>query len=269
MAFGQYALAAGDEPAAELARATYHQILARQANPKGPYTKQVPGARPLRSLALPMILSNLVLELEPLLPAAEVDAALDDCIASVVGLFRDTATQLLLEAVAPDGSQVDSFEGRLLNPGHALEATWFLMDIARRRGDAALLNTAVEIALATLQFGWDAEHGGLFYFMDRLGRPPQQLEWDQKLWWVHLEALVAALMGYARTRRPECWTWFERLHAYTWAHFPDPQYGEWFGYLNRRGEVLLPLKGGKWKGCFHLPRALLRCSQLLEHLAAE
>jgi N-acylglucosamine 2-epimerase len=269
MAFGQYGLAAGDELAAVLARATYHHILERQANPKGSYNKLVPGARPLRSLALPMILSNLVLELEPLLTAAEVDATLDACVASVLGQFRDPATQLLLEAVAPDGSQVDSFEGRLLNPGHALEATWFLMDIARRRDDTALLHTAVDVALATLQFGWDGEHGGIFYFMDRLGQPPQQLEWDQKLWWVHLEALVAALMGYALTRRPECWTWFERLHAYTWAHFPDPDYGEWFGYLNRRGEVLLPLKGGKWKGCFHLPRALLRCWQLFEQLAGE
>ena len=269
MGLGQYALATGDEPAAALARATYHHILERQANPKGTYNKLVPGARPLHTLALPMILSNLVLELEPLLPAAEVEATLDACVASVLGHFRDPATQLILEAVAPDGSQVDSFEGRLLNPGHALEATWFLMDIARRRGDATLLHTAVDAALATLHFGWDGEHSGLFYFMDRLGRPPQQLEWDQKLWWVHLEALVAALMGYTLTRRPECWTWFERLHAYTWAHFPDPEYGEWFGYLNRRGEVLLPLKGGKWKGCFHLPRALLRCWRLFEQLAAE
>ena len=69
------------------------------------------------------------------------------------------------------------------------------------------------------------------------------------------------------TRRPECWAWFERVHHYTWAHFPDPEFGEWFGYLNRRGEVLLPLKGGKWKGCFHLPRALLRCWKLFEELS--
>ncbi len=269
MAFGQYALAAGDDSAAELARATYRHIRERQADPKGPYTKLVPGARPLQNFALPMILSNLVLELEPLLPAAEVEATLDACVATVLGQFRDPATQLIAEAIAPDGSRVDSFEGRLLNPGHALEAMWFVMDIAQRRGDRALLHTAVDVTLATLQYGWDPEHGGLFYFLDRLGRPPQQLEWDQKLWWVHLEALVAALMGYALTRRPECWTWFERLHNYTWAHFPDPDYGEWFGYLNRRGEVLLPLKGGKWKGCFHLPRALYRCWRLLEKLGAE
>lgn len=267
MAFGQYALAAGDDWAAELARATYHNILLRQDHPKGAYDKQVPGARPLRGFAQPMILSNLVLELEPLLPPAEVEAALDQCVASVMGPFLDPTTQLIVENIAPDGSRVDSFDGRLLDPGHALEAMWFVMDIAQRRGDTALIQQATQVALATLEFGWDRQYGGLFYFMDRLGHPPQQLEWDQKLWWVHLETLVALLQGYALTRRPECWDWFERVHAYTWAHFPDAEFGEWYGYLNRQGEVLLPLKGGKWKGCFHLPRALLRCWKLFEQLS--
>ena len=267
MAFGQYALAAGDEAAADLARATYYSIRRRQDQPKGAYDKHVPGARPLRSFALPMILSNLVLELEPWLPPAEVSATLDECVATVLGPFLDPATLLIVENIAPDGSRVDSFDGRLLNPGHAIEAMAFVMDIAQRRGDAALSQKAVAVTLATLEFGWDREYDGLFYFLDRLGRPPQQLEWDQKLWWVHLETLVALLHGYALTRRAECWEWFERVHDYTWARFPDTEYGEWFGYLNRRGEVLLPLKGGKWKGCFHLPRSLYRCWQLFEQLS--
>jgi N-acylglucosamine 2-epimerase len=269
MAFGQYALAAGDDSAAELARATYRNILKRQANPKGLYNKQVAGTRPLQNFALPMILCNLVLELEPLLPAGEVEAAIDNCVGTIMGRFLDPVRRLVVENIAPDGSRVDSFDGRLLNPGHAIEAMWFLMDIGQRRGDNALIQQAADVVLATLEFGWDAEHGGIFYFLDRLGKPPQQLEWDQKLWWVHLETLVATLMGYALTRRPECWAWFERVHAYTWARFPDPKFGEWFGYLDRRGDALLPLKGGKWKGCFHLPRALYRCWKLFEKLDAK
>jgi len=79
---------------------------------------------------------------------------------------------------------------------------------------------------------------------------------------------VALLKGYRLTGRPECWEWFERLHDYTWKHFPDPEYGEWYGYLNRAGEVLLPLKGGKWKGCFHVPRGLYLCLRELEKLPA-
>jgi len=95
------------------------------------------------------------------------------------------------------------------------------------------------------------------------------LEWDQKLWWVHLEALVALAMGYSLTGRQDCLDWYRRVHDYTWGHFPDPEHGEWYGYLNRRGEVLLPLKGGKWKGCFHLPRALHRCAQIFKKLSEE
>ena len=104
-------------------------------------------------------------------------------------------------------------------------------------------------------------------YKDFLGKPTDFLEWDQKLWWVHVEILVALLMGYASTGRQECWDWFQRVHDYTWRVYPDPVFGEWFGYLNRRGEVLLPLKGGKWKGCFHIPRALYRCYLEFRHLA--
>ena len=63
------------------------------------------------------------------------------------------------------------------------------------------------------------------------------------------------------TGRDECWVWFERVNDYAWKRFADPEYGEWLGYLNRRGEPLLELKGGKWKGCFHVPRALYLCWQ--------
>jgi len=100
--------------------------------------------------------------------------------------------------------------------------------------------------------------------MDIMGKPVQQLEWDQKLWWVHIETLISLIKGYYHTGNPECLKWFEKVHDYTWSHFPDPQYGEWFGYLNRRGEVLLPLKGGKWKGCFHVPRGLCQVWRTLE-----
>jgi N-acylglucosamine 2-epimerase len=266
MALGQYALAAGDDRAAVLAQSTYRNILRRQENPKGSYNKLVPGTRPLKNFALPMILCNLTLELAHLLPPAEIEATSDACVQAVMGEFLDPVTNLVVENIAPDGRRVDSFEGRLLNPGHAIEAMWFVMDIAQRRGDRTLIEKAVDVTLATLQSGWDQEFGGVFYFLDRLGHSPQQLEWDQKLWWVHMEALVALARGYALTRRAECWDWFERVHDYTWKHFPDPQHGEWFGYLNRRGEVLLPLKGGKWKGCFHIPRGLLRCAQIFETL---
>ncbi|HZH96815.1 MAG TPA: AGE family epimerase/isomerase, partial [Flavisolibacter sp.] len=135
----------------------------------------------------------------------------------------------------------------------------------KRIGDEALIEIASTIRLDTVEYGWDKEHGGIFYFLDVLGHPPQQLEWDQKLWWVHVEALVALAKGYKLTGNPRCLEWFEKVHNYTWKHFKDEEHGEWFGYLNRRGEILLPLKGGKWKGCFHMPRAMYQVWKTLEN----
>lgn len=267
MALSQFARAAGDGNARSVAERTYANILGRRDNPKGGFSKAVSGTRPMVSLALPMILVNVAQELEWMIDPGEFERTLDACVEGVFSPFLDGDRQVLHEHAAPDGRKLDSFEGRLLNPGHGIEAMGFIMEIAERRGDRALAERAVDVVLGTLELGWDREMGGIFYFLDSKGRPPQQLEWDQKLWWVHVEAMVALLRGFRLTGREACWSWHERVSAYAWGHFPDPEFGEWYGYLNRRGEVLLPLKGGKWKGCFHLPRGLYLCMRELEKLA--
>ena len=266
MAFSQYALAASSAEAKEIALQAYNNVLRRQSNPKGKYNKVYPGTRSLKSLAIPMILANLSLEMDWLLPSNALEEILTQTVQEVMADFRDDQTGLIYENITPEGKHLDCFDGRLINPGHGIEAMWFVMDIARRYNDLHLINQAVDVILNILNFSWDKEHQGIYYFLDVQGHPPQQLEWDQKLWWVHLETLVALLMGFNLTGREECWTWFNRVHDYTWNHFADFEYGEWFGYLNRRGEILLNLKGGKWKGCFHLPRALYLCWQQLETL---
>lgn len=263
MAFGQLATATRKAEYADLAKRTFLNILQRQDDPKGPYNKAYPGSRPLKNFALPMILCNLTLEIEHLLEPGLVEQAIRNCIHEVMEVFYDEETGLTLENVTPEGRRSDSFDGRLLNPGHAIEAMWFIMDLGERLGDKKLIETARDRMLRMLEYGWDEAFGGIFYFLDIDGHPVQQLEWDQKLWWVHLETLVALLKGYRHTGDMRCWQWFERLHHYTWPRFSDPEYGEWFGYLNRTGEVLLPLKGGKWKGCFHVPRGLYQCWSLL------
>jgi N-acylglucosamine 2-epimerase len=267
MAFSQYALASGKEWAKEIARQAYNNVLRRQENPKGKYNKVHPNTRPMKSLAVPMILANLSLEMAWLLEESELNEVLDRTVREVMDNFFDRESGLMSENVTPDGSRLDCFEGRLLNPGHGIEAMWFIMDIARRRQDRATIDQAVQIVLNILDYAWDKEYGGLYYFMDLRGYPPQQLEWNQKLWWVHLESLVALVMGYRLTGNEACWQWYQTLHEYSWSHFVDREYGEWFGYLDRRGEVLLNLKGGKWKGCFHVPRALYLCWQEFEALA--
>ncbi len=264
MAFASLYKATGNHEYADIARTTFLNILQRRDNPKGKYTKAYPGVRPLKNFSLPMILCNLSLEMEHLLDTAMVNTLIEEVINEVMETFYQKDTGLIVENVLADGSLSDSFEGRLLNPGHAIEAMWFVMDLGVRLNNKKLIDKALSIALFTLEYSWDKTYGGIYYFLDIKGKPPQQLEWDQKLWWVHVETLVCLAKGYAITGSEEAGKWFEKVHDYTWQYFRDSSYPEWFGYLNRKGEVLLPLKGGKWKGCFHIPRALYQVWHALE-----
>lgn len=267
IAFGQLSIATGNKEYAEIARRTFDIVLSKVDNPKGRWNKASAGARSLKSFALPMILCNVALEIEPLLDADFLRRTIDTCVHEVMDVFYRPELGLIVEHLGTDGQLVDCFDGRLLNPGHAIEAMWFIMDLGKRLGRQDLIEKAVGIALNEVEYGWDKEFGGIYYFMDRLGRPVQQLEWDQKLWWVHIETLITMIKGYQLTGNKACLEWFEKVHDYVWEHFADKEYPEWFGYLNRRGEVLLPLKGGKWKGCFHVPRGLFQCWRILEELA--
>ncbi|GET26443.1 AGE family epimerase/isomerase [Prolixibacter sp. NT017] len=256
MAFGELYKATGTEEFKQIAVSTYYQILERQEHPKGIYDKSVPGTRPLINFALPMILCNLSLSLEDVLGSQTTAKIVPELINNIMTNFYQEDTGLILENVSPEGKFVDSFEGRLISPGHVNESMWFLMDLAIRYNDQSLIEQAERILLRNTEFGWDKKYGGIFYFLDYKGYPPQQLEWDQKLWWVHLETLIAMAKCYKLTGNQSCKNWFEEIHQYSWKHFKDPEHNEWFGYLDRRGETLLTLKGGKWKGSFHVPRAM-------------
>lgn len=267
IAFGQLNLATGNKEYADIALKTLDIILSRVDNPKDKWNKTYPGTRELKNFALPMILCNLALEIEHLLPEDYLKKVMEDCIHEVMDVFyRPDLDGIIVENVTKDGKLSDTFDGRLINPGHAIEAMWFIMDLSQRLNRPELAEKAVKITLKMIDYGWDKKYGGIFYYLDRLGYPPQQLEWDQKLWWVHIETLISLLKGYQLTGSKECLSWFNKVHEYTWAHFKDEMYPEWFGYLNRQGEVLLPLKGGKWKGCFHVPRGLYQCWKILEEL---
>lgn len=266
MAFAQLAKATGNDEYALIARRIFERILERRSNPKGQWCKAYPGTRPMKDFALPMIICNMALEIEDILEDKSVlEQTIDTCLHEVFDVFYQPELGCMLENVSSvDGSPVDCFEGREINPGHDLEALWFMMNLGVRRGDKALIEKCVGIALSVIERGWDKEFGGIYYFLDVKGVPQQKLEWDQKLWWVHIESAIAMLKGYQLTGNEKCLEWFLKLDAYLWDNFKDKEYPEWFGYLNRRGEVLLPLKGGKWKGCFHVPRGLYQIWKLAE-----
>lgn len=226
-----------------------------------------PGETAKRTLAVPMILLNLIEELtdgDTRRYAVEVEECL-----RLVRLHVHRDERIVYETVDPEGRAIDSAEGRLLNPGHAIEAGWFLQHWAQRLHRPDLAHEAIDIVRWSFERGWDGEHGGLFYFLDAKGHSPLPLEWSMKLWWPHAEALYAHLLDFSLTGDPADWEAFRRTDAWTFSRFPDPQFGEWYGYLDRRGDVTHRFKGGPYKGCFHVPRALWLCVRLLAKLEAE
>ena len=267
MAMGKMYHITGEDKYKTAVDQTFKKITHRAAKPKDRWDKSYPDARPLKNLALPMILCNLYNELGDLVPEEEKEQLTHACVNEIFDLFWDEERGVILENISPKGSFSDTFDGRLINPGHGLEAMWFIMDLGVQLDRNDWIDRSVEMALSIVEKGWDKEQEGIFYFMDAQGHPPQQLEWDQKLWWVHLEAMICFLKGYELTGSKACWYWFKKIHHYTWSHFRDSKRGgEWYGYLNRSGEVRLSLKGGKWKGCFHVPRALFKLYEISKRL---
>lgn len=169
----------------------------------------------------------------------------------VRGIFRENALV------------ADSPEARQFCPGSVFEIGWILL---RQTSDSAHRQRILTAMAAAHEQGWDREYGGYYYFMDVDGRPPLMLEWNMKLWWVHVEALVAFAHAYEATQDRSWLERFKQVHDYTWARFPDPAYGEWFAYLDRRGEPTHYLKGGPYKCCFHVPRALWMVSAVFQRL---
>lgn len=186
----------------------------------------------------------------------EFETWIDRCLAEIESLFVKHDLQAVMESVAPDGSIVEHFDGRLLNPGHAIEAAWFVLDEGFYRQDRRLIELGCRMLDYSWQRGWDEQYGGLFYFRDVRGLPVSEYWADMKFWWPHNEAVIACLMAYALTGNKKYAQWHQLVHDWSFQHFSDPQHGEWFGYLHRDGSVSNTIKGNMWKSFFHFPRML-------------
>jgi len=266
MALAEYARAADQPALLQEAEAGLAQIYEWSFNWTLVGRPAFEGAPPTQMLAVPMILLNLIEEV-----AGEATGRYDAEVSELIARLRlhvDPAAECVREHVSSEGEPLDSPEGRLLNPGHAIEAGWFLQHWAGRLGRQDLSELAVDIVRWSHRRGWDAEHGGLFYFLDVEGYSPVQLEWFMKLWWPHCEALYAHLLNHRVTGDAADWQAFLEVDRYTFERFPDPVHGEWYGYLDREGRVTHTFKGGPYKGCFHVPRALLLCWNALREMEA-
>lgn len=181
---------------------------------------------------------------------------IDDWIAEIRRDFFKPELKVLMETVSPEGAVLDHFDGRMLNPGHAIEAAWFVMHEGRHRKDEAMIRLGLDILEFMWERGWDREHGGIFYFRDLRGLPVQEYWHDMKFWWPHNEAIIATLLAWKITGDPRWQEKHQMVHDWSFQHFADSEYGEWYGYLHRDGTPSVQLKGNMWKGPFHLPRML-------------
>ncbi|XP_041459512.1 N-acylglucosamine 2-epimerase-like [Lytechinus variegatus] len=175
--------------------------------------------------------------------------------------------EVVLEVVSTEGNELPGSQGRVMNPGHAIETGWFLLQFAKKRNRPELRDIAIsQFMVKPFLTGWDKEDGGIFYFLDADGLSPTQLEWNMKLWWPHNEALIAFLMAYRDTREQQYLDYFQQVWDYTMKHFVDPDHGGWYGYLSKQGVVSQDFKGGPWKGFFHVPRCLFMCIEMLKDI---
>ena len=175
MAMGKMHHITGEKKYKIVVDETLKKIIQRAAKPKNRWDKSYPDTRPLKNFALPMILCNLFNELGDLVPEEEKEQRTHACVNEIFNLFWDQERGVILENISPDGSFSDTFDGRLINPGHGLEAMWFIMDLGAQLDRKDWIDRSVEMALSIVENGWDNEHGGIFYFLDAQGHPPQQL----------------------------------------------------------------------------------------------
>jgi len=269
IASAAYARASGDARAADEAAVAFAAYLRVSFEPGAMLPKYEP-TRPMKGLAALMIAVATAQELRANL--GEVNVAgrtcsewIDTCLAEIERDFLNPAHRALMETVAPDGSLLDHVDGRLLNPGHALECSWFILnEAAWRGGDRRLIDLGTRILDWMWARGWDTEFGGLYYFRDLHHKPVLEYWHDMKFWWPHCEAIIATLFAWKLTGEPRYAAMHAQVHDWSFQHFPDPEYGEWFGYLHRDGRLSQPAKGSLYKGPFHLPRMLWQGARLLD-----
>lgn len=266
MGLAEFAKASGEDWAREKACEVWDTLIRYYTTPGLLEPKVNPQTRPMKSHAMPMILLATAQVIRQVDNRPTYDEVIDSSIRQVFDHFCKPDLRAVLENVGPNGEIIDSPEGRTILPGHAIETAWFIMEEGRYRNDRELSLRAVPLLEWSLERGWDSEFGGLLYYTDLEDKPCTQYEWDMKLWWPHTEALYATLLAYYLTGDEKWAEWYEKVHDYTYSHFPDPEYGEWFGYLHRDGTVSHRMKGNLWKGPYHLSRMQMMCWKLLEQM---
>ena len=269
IAMSEYAIASGDMSYAEKALNLFRQIQKFLSTPNLLEPKYLPTLQ-TRGHSITMILINTASRIRAVISDPILNRQIDQSLADLRNYFIHPEFPALLETVGPDGKLFDTCNGRTINPGHCIETSWFLMEEAKYRNwDKDLLQMALTILDWSWKWGWDEEYGGIINFRDCRNLPSQDYAQDMKFWWPQTETIIATLYAYQATHDEKYLEMHKQISDWTYAHFPDSEYGEWYGYLHRDGTVAQAAKGNLFKGPFHIPRMMIKCNELCQELLSD
>lgn len=267
IAMSEYAIASGEQSYATKALDLFKRMQ-YFLNTPGLLAPKYLDTLPMKGHSITMILINVAARIREAIQDESLQQQIDLSIAQLRNDFIHPEFKALLETVGPNGEFIDSNLGRTINPGHCIETAWFLLEEAKyRQWDKDITQLALTILDWSWEWGWDDEFGGIINFKDCKQLPPQDYSQDMKFWWPQTEAIIATLYAYLATKDEKYLHMHKKISDWTYAHFPDAAYGEWFGYLHRDGTPAQMAKGNLFKGPFHIPRMMIKgytlCQEIL------
>ncbi|QAR31028.1 N-acylglucosamine 2-epimerase [Ornithobacterium rhinotracheale] len=268
IAFAEYAIASGQEEYAHKALHLFKEMQRFLTTP-GILEPKYTDTLPMKGHSIIMILINTASRIRLAIQDDALNQQIDDSIKILERDFLKPEFKALLEVVGENGEFIDTNAGRLINPGHCIETAWFILEEAKNRNwDKKLTDLGLKILDWSWDWGWDKEYGGIINFRDCKNLPCQDYAQDMKFWWPQTEAIIATLYAYLATGDEKYLQRHQQISEWTYKHFPDEKYGEWYGYLHRDGSVAQPAKGNIFKGPFHIPRMMiygnLLCNEILK-----
>lgn len=272
IAMSEYALATGDQHWAKRAIQVFEDTQRFLATP-GFLPAKFEADVKLQGHSIVMILINVGSCIRKVVDDPKLTQQIDESIEKLKKYFIHPEFKCLLETVGENGEFIDTNMTRTINPGHCIETSWFIMEEAKLRGwDKPMFDLALQVFDWSWDWGWDKQYGGIINFCDCKNLPSQDYSQDMKFWWPQCETIIASLYAYLGTGDEKYLYRHERISEWTYAHFPDAEYGEWYGYLHRDGTVAQPAKGNLYKGPFHIPRMMIKgymlCQEILKKLEA-
>lgn len=272
IAMSEYALATGDQHWAKRAIQVFEDTQRFLATP-GFLPAKFEADVKLQGHSIFMILINVGSCIRKVVDDPKLTQQIDESIEKLKKYFIHPEFKCLLETVGENGEFIDTNMTRTINPGHCIETSWFIMEEAKLRGwDKPMFDLALQVFDWSWDWGWDKQYGGIINFRDCKNLPSQDYSQDMKFWWPQCETIIASLYAYLGTGDEKYLYRHERISEWTYAHFPDAEYGEWYGYLHRDGTVAQPAKGNLYKGPFHIPRMMIKgymlCQEILKKLEA-